>query len=128
MAWKKLAFYTDIPVLSDTAPADADHAVAAAGAASEAARRDHKHDLTEGDAGTIKAVDGTAAALGSDNAVPHLDHVHELGPLVADLDFDLHQAPDFIAERRADWPAHVGSEGQVIYYTNDDHLYIYTVA
>lgn len=77
---------------------------------------------------TPQATDGTAGAAGSGAEAARDDHVHSLGPLVADLDHDLHQSLDHILEKRADWPAHVGSEGQVMYYTNDDHLYTYVVS
>ena len=53
--------------------------------------------------------------------------MHPLGPLVSNLDFNLHEAEKQIIEKRSDWPSYVGSEGQVIYYTNDDHLYVYVV-
>ena len=75
-----------------------------------------------------QATDGTAGAAGAGTKAARDDHVHALGPLVADFDLDLHQSLDHVVEKRADWPAHVGSEGQMIYYTNDDRIYIYTVA
>lgn len=43
--WKKLAFYDEVPALSDTAPEDVTTAAASAGVATEASRRDHKHDI-----------------------------------------------------------------------------------
>lgn len=76
---------------------------------------------------TPQAVDGTAGSAGTGTKAARDDHVHALGPLVANLDFDLHEAEEQIIEKRADWPTYVGSEGQVIYYTNDDHLYVYVV-
>jgi hypothetical protein len=128
MAWKKVLLEGDAAELSDTAPVDADFAVAAAGSATKAARQDHKHDLNEGVVGTIKAIDGTAATLGSDNAVPHLDHIHPLGPLVDELDCGqqllshhvLHAvdtAPDAASE----------VEGQIYFNTGvgDKHPYVW---
>lgn len=43
--YKKLAFFDEIAALSDTAPEDVTTAAASAGVATEAARRDHKHDI-----------------------------------------------------------------------------------
>lgn len=43
--YKKLAYYDEVPVLSDTAPEDVTTTAASAGVATEAARRDHKHDI-----------------------------------------------------------------------------------
>lgn len=124
MAWKKILLEGDAAVLSDVAPVDVDHAVAAAGTATEASRQDHKHDLNEGIVGTIAAVDGSAAALGTDNAVPHLDHVHPLGPLVADLDFAQNSAVAIVIDPQASAPG-TPVDGQMYYNTTDDHPYVY---
>jgi len=43
--YRKLAFFDEVPTLSDTAPEDVTTAAASAGVATEAARRDHKHDI-----------------------------------------------------------------------------------
>ena len=76
---------------------------------------------------TPQAVDGSAGSAGTGTKAARDDHVHALGPLVANLDFNLHEAEKHVIEKRADWPSYVGSEGQVIYYTNDDSLYVYVV-
>lgn len=129
MPWKRILLEGDAAVLSDTAPVDVDHGPASAGTATQAARQDHKHDLNEGVVGTIASVDGSAAALGTDNAVPHLDHVHPLGPLVGNLDFDYNEALDLSLETRADLTAPpTGAaikEGRIGFYTYDDHPYVY---
>jgi len=124
MAWKKILLEGDAAVLSDTAPEDVDFAVAAQGVATEASRRDHKHDLNEGVVGTLAAVDGSAPTLGSNNAVPHLDHVHALGPLVADLDFAKNNAVGMALDVQATAPS-TPVDGQIYYSSVDDHPYVY---
>ncbi len=130
MTWKKILLEGDAAVLSDTAPTDADFAVAAQGVATEASRRDHKHDLNEGVVGTLKPVDGTAVNLGTNNAVAHLDHIHALGALVANMDFNQKQAVGLIIHAVAT-PPNSGTEveGQIYYDTTvaDKHPYIWTV-
>jgi len=122
--WKKILLEGDAAVLSDTAPSDVDHAASSAGVATDASRRDHKHDLTEGIVGTLKPVDGTAAALGTDNAVPHLDHIHALGPLVANMNFNKKQATSMALDVQAAAPG-TPVDGQVYFNTTDDHPYVY---
>lgn len=126
MAWKKLLLEGDAAVLSDTAPINVDHAVAAAGSATEAARQDHKHDLNEGVVGTIVAVDGGGASLGTDNAVPHLDHKHPLGPLVGDLDFAKNNALNMALDVQTTAPS-TPVDGQIYFNTTagDKHPYVY---
>ena len=91
-----------------------------------------KRLLMEGDAAVLsdatpQAVDGSAGSAGTGTKAARDDHVHPLGPLVANLDFNLKEAEQHVIEKRADWPTYVGSEGQVIYYTNDNSLYVYVV-
>jgi len=124
MVWKKILLEGDAAVLSDTAPVNVTHAVADKGVATEASRQDHKHDLDEGVIGTLKAVDGTAKALGTDNAVPHLDHVHALGPLVTNLDFAKHQANGLVLDVQATAPS-TPTAGQVYFSSTDSHPYVY---
>ena len=124
MVFKKILLEGDAAVLSDTAPVDTDFAIASAGTASDAARRDHKHDLNEGVVGTIKPTDGTAAALGTNDAVPHLDHIHPLGPLVANLDFAKKEATSLALDNQASDPSTPVS-GQIYYKTGDGHPYIF---
>jgi hypothetical protein len=126
MSWKRLLLEGDAAVLSDTAPVNVDHAVASAGTAAQAARQDHKHDLNEGVVGTLKAVDGSSAALGTDNAVPHLDHVHALGPLVANLNFNKKQATGMALDVQSSAPSSP-VEGQTYYSSADKHPYVYVV-
>lgn len=128
MAWKKILLEGDAAVLSDTAPVNADHAAAAAGSATTASRQDHKHDLNEGVAATLAPVDGTAEALGTDNAVPHLDHIHALGPLVADLACAQKQLSRAVLHAVATPPdAATEVEGQIYYDTTvgDKHPYVW---
>ena len=124
MVFKKILLEGDAAVLSDTPPEDVDHAVAAQGVAIEAARQDHKHDLKEGIVGTLVAVDGGAGALGTDDAVPHLDHKHALGPLVANLDFAQSQATALVLDVQASAPG-TPVEGQVYHNSVDGHPYVY---
>lgn len=124
MSWKKVLLEGDAAVLSDVAPVDVDHAVASAGTAIEAARQDHKHDLNEGVVGNIAPVDGTVATLGTQDAVPHLDHVHPLGPLVADLDFAKNNAVNMALDVQATAPS-TPVDGQIYFNTTDDHPYVY---
>jgi hypothetical protein len=124
MVWKKILLEGDAAVPSDTAPVDTDFTVASAGVATDVSRQDHKHDLNEGVIGTLKAIDGTAKALGTDNAVPHLDHIHALGPLVANLDFAKHQATSLVLDVQATAPL-TPVAGQVYHNSVDGHPYVY---
>lgn len=128
MAWRQLAFLNEVASLSDVAPVNVDHAAAAAGNAATASRQNHKHDVDEGVVGTILAVDGTAAGLGTNAAIPHLDHRHPLGPLVASLDFNQNQAVSFRFEAVATPPdVGVEVEGQAYFDTSvaDKHVYVW---
>lgn len=128
MAWKKILLEGDAAVLSDTAPVDVTFAVAAAGAASDASRRDHKHDIDEGLVGDMVIVDGQAASLGVDDAASHVDHRHALGPLAASLDYNQQQAVSLVLEAVATPPdAAAEVEGQIYYDTTagDKHPYIW---
>ena len=124
MVFKKILLEGDAAVLSDTAPTDTDFAVADKGVATDASRRDHKHDLNEGVIGTLKKVDGSAASLGSDNAVPHLDHIHALGPLVANLDFAKKQATAMALDVQATPPS-TPVAGQIYFDTVTGHPFVY---
>ena len=128
MAWKKILLEGDAAVLSNIAPVDVDFNAASAGVATEAARQDHKHDLAEGVVGNIAAVDGSTAALGTNAAVAHVDHVHPLGPLVAALDFNSQQAKSLVLEAVATPPdPGAETEGQVYFDTTvgDKHPYVW---
>ncbi|MCK4860193.1 MAG: hypothetical protein KAS87_06525 [Candidatus Omnitrophica bacterium] len=126
MTWKKLAFFSEVATLGGTA-VDADHAAATAGTVSTAARADHKHDLTAGAAASLSPVDGSSEALGTSNAVPHLDHVHGLGPLVANLDFAEYEADSFKLETQATEPT-TGTVAGRMYYNSSPgtiHPFVY---
>lgn len=45
MEYKKLAFFDEVPIPSDTPPVDVTTAAASAGVSAETARQDHKHDI-----------------------------------------------------------------------------------
>lgn len=128
MAWKKILLEGDAAVLSDTAPANADFAAANAGANTEASRQDHKHDLTEGASGNMKAVDGTSVAIGTHEAVSHIDHIHGLGPLVATLNCN-QKVLDGAALEQALTGPDSGTEVEAqIWYNNNtasQHAYIW---
>lgn len=61
--------------LSDTDPADVTKSAAAEGVATEAARRDHKHDISTGTPSSV----GTANAEGSATSLARSDHGHDHG-------------------------------------------------
>ncbi len=128
-AWVELTRATGAAaVMTSTAPVNTDHGAAVVGTSGEAAQQDHKHDVDEGVAGTLAPVDGTAEALGTDAAIPHLDHIHQLGPLVANLDFDGSQALSLVLEAVATAPdAAAETEGQIYFDTTggDKHVYVW---
>jgi hypothetical protein len=123
MAFRQLAWLDEVATLTANAPANIDHGAADVGVGSAAARDDHKHDLDEGSAGTLAPVDGTAEALGTSAAVPHLDHIHALGPLVADLDFAKNNAIGLALDVQATPPG-TPSLGQVYYDSDDDAVWV----
>ena len=73
-------------------------------------------------------VDGTAGAAGSAVVASKEDHIHPLGPLVADLDFNDKQAIDFCLENGATPPA-TPILGKMYFDTTggDLHPYVCTV-
>jgi len=124
LSWKQVLLAGDAAVLSDSNPSNVDHATAGPGTGLTASRYDHKHDLNEGIVGTLKPVDGTAATLGTDNAVPHLDHIHALGPLIANMNFNKKQATSLVLDVQTSAPG-TPVDGQVYFNTTDDHPYVY---
>lgn len=62
--------------LSNTAPLNVTKAAAAAGVSSEAARQDHKHDITT--ASAIANPPGTSNAEGTSTSLARADHTHAL--------------------------------------------------
>ncbi len=128
MAWKKILLEGDAAVLSDTNPVDASFAAASAGAAVQASRQDHKHDIDEGAVGEMVIVDAQAASLGTNDSVSHVDHRHGLGPLAASLDYNQQQAVGLVLEAVATPPDPAAEvEGQIYYDTTvaDKHPYIW---
>lgn len=72
-------------------------------------------------------VDGTGVAVGAASDAARRDHVHALGPLVADLDFSQQVAKSIRFENLSTGPDGASEvEGQVYYDTDDDHLYLWT--
>jgi hypothetical protein len=63
-------------VVTSTAPVDVTKEAAAVGTSSEAARQDHKHDITTAAAGA--AIPGNLAAEGSATSLARSDHTHSL--------------------------------------------------
>jgi hypothetical protein len=61
-------------ILTSSAPVNVTKAAAAVGVSGEAARQDHKHDITTAIAGSIQI--GDAAAEGSASSLSRSDHVH----------------------------------------------------
>lgn len=124
MAWKQILFEGDAAALSDVAPVDADFAAADKGVAATASRRDHKHDMPEGAVGNMLPLTGAAAALGTVNAVSHVDHRHMLGPLTVSFDHNQYQAQSLVLHQAAAAPG-APVDGQIYFDTVLDHAYIY---
>lgn len=65
-----------LPPLTSTAPADVTKAAAAVGTSTEAARADHKHDVTTATPATGAVAVGNTAAEGSATTLARSDHQH----------------------------------------------------
>jgi hypothetical protein len=76
--FKKILLEGDAAVLSDTAPVDVDFGVADKGVATDASRRDHKHDVPEALVGDIVAPSFVGAGVGTANKFIRADHKHQL--------------------------------------------------
>jgi len=74
---------------------------------------------------TPAAVDGSSASAGTGTAASRDDHVHALGPLVANLDFNEYQGLNFIGHNTSDYTTLTQTDGKIVYYTVDSHLYVY---
>lgn len=72
--YKKVAFLDEVAALTDTAPVDVTKAAAAVGTSGEAARQDHKHDITTAVPGNITEDD--TAAEGTGTTLARADHKH----------------------------------------------------
>lgn len=71
-------------------------------------------------------VDGTAAAVGVGTLAARDDHVHALGPLVADVDISQQQLLSLCIENSATGPdAAAELNGQIYFDTDDSELYFW---
>ena len=128
MTWKKVMLEGDVPVLSDTAPVDADFGAASAGVATDASRQDHKHDVPAALVGDLAAVDGGAAAVGAANKFVRADHKHALGPLQANLNCNQKELVGQVMHSVASAPnSGAEVEGQIYYNSTvgDKHPYVW---
>ena len=135
MPWKKLAYYDEVAVLTDAAPATVGTAVAT-GTGTTAARADHVHALGAGvvDNATIALASGVlgvkgygigaaqiatgavgAAAIGS-NAVG-AEEIDETATNIAFANLILTPATSCAST----------AEGAIFYDSDDDHFYGYVV-
>ena len=77
---------------------------------------------------TPQAVDGSAASAGTGTAAARDDHVHALGPLVANLNCNQKQMDGMVLEATTTVPDNGSeAEGQVYYNsrTTDQHIYVW---
>lgn len=149
--WKKVAYYDEVAIVTSTAPVDVTKAAAAVGASAEAARQDHKHDITTAVPGTIG--EGNTPAEGTATSLTRSDHVHgspatyaatahatahkdaggdeillhELGEPIGAVDFAKQEATSICLDNQATAPVTPAS-GQLYYDTVDDHMYVYIPA
>ena len=128
MTWKKVMLEGDVPILSDTVPADTDFGAASAGVATAASRQDHKHDVPESLVGDLVPVDGGAAAVGTANKFVRADHKHALGPLQANLNCNQKELAGQVMHVAASAPnSGAEVEGQIYYNSTggDKHPYVW---
>lgn len=76
---------------------------------------------------TPEAVDGTAGSAGVGGAGSRDDHVHALGPLVADLDFDQNEAKSLILENSTGPDPAAEVEGQIYYDTGSNRPKVWVI-
>jgi len=129
LKWKKVLLDGDAAVLTSNAPANVDFSAAAVGVGTTAARDDHKHSVPEALVGDLVTVDGGAAAVGTANKFVRADHKHPLGPLVADLNFQEHEAPALALQNTSAAGAITTTKLGRIYFDTtaaDRHPYVYT--
>jgi hypothetical protein len=67
-----------LPPLTATAPADVTKAAASVGTATEAARRDHKHDVSTAAPAAGAVAVGNSAAEGGSTSLARADHTHQV--------------------------------------------------
>jgi len=92
-----------------------------------------KKILLDGDAATLgtatpQPVDGTAASPGAGTTASKIDHIHALGPLVADLNFNEKEADAMALQNATSGDAIVTAKLGRIYFDTtpaDRHPYIY---
>jgi len=75
--------------------------------------------------GVPPAVDGSAASAGTSDKASRADHVHALGPMVADINWAGFQALNLVVHKATDYPTAV--EAKIFYYLDpgDSHIYVY---
>jgi hypothetical protein len=135
--WKKVLLEGDAAVLSDTAPADVTKAAASAGSASDASRRDHKHDISTASP-TGNVAEAASAAEGTATSLARSDHVHACPSTWAPSSHKLnsHSSPDgavafagqqatnLVLDNEAADPTAV--LGKIYFKTGDTHPYVCT--
>ena len=134
VTWKKLAFYDEVAILSDTPP-ESVGTTPAQGTATDASRQDHVHDLGAGcvDAANLFAagvVDTTALGADAVDATKLADDAvgsEHIEALSEALDCAGQQLTDAVLENNAADPA-TPVIGKVYFKTGDVHPYICTVA
>ena len=148
MSWNKLPWDSEVATLSDNAPQDVTKAAAVAGSASGASRDDHKHDVST--AAPAAITEGASQEEGSASSLARSDHehaspsdwtakahatshksaggdaiaLHEFGVPTASVDFNDQEAISMIIEQVDTLPGS-GSQGELVYLTTDDHLYVW---
>jgi len=122
LAWKKIPWSDEIPVLSDDVPEHVNAGVGSAGVGTEVSRDDHVHQV---DVGSPVALDGIAGDGTSDNLI-RADHKHDLGTMADDIDMGQHSLSRQVIETSEIIPVNP-VEGQVYYDLGDNHVYVYAV-
>ena len=153
MSWKELAYKDEVAVLTDTAPVDIDKSAAAVGTAGDAARQDHKHDVSV--AAPVAITENASQVEGVATTLSRSDHEHEspaswdpsahatdhksgggdevdldeLGNPTGPIDFAQQQADGLVLETASSGPdaaSEVG--GQVYYNSTDKAVYVWVPA
>jgi hypothetical protein len=138
--WKKVLLEGDAAVLSDTAPVDVTKATADAGVASDASRRDHKHNVSTAQP-TGNVAESASAAEGTATSLARSDHVHACPATWAATAHKLntHNAADGAVNCGKQQMTNMALDnqssdpstpvlGQIYFKTGDTHPYICTVA
>jgi len=130
--WKKLAYYDEVAILSDTPPVSVG-TTPAQGTAGEASRQDHVHDLGAGciDASnlfTAGVVDETALgadAVTGDKIADDAVGSEHIEALSATLEVNGQQLKDAVLENNATDPE-TPVLGKIYFKTGDTHPYVCT--